>query len=108
VAKHTPGPWKAVGRVVFKAAPRQMIIACTDANPLLEEANANAALIAAAPDLLAACKGLADFYTGDPDIPLDRLGTMRHELSEEERDCWRGRLIRQMLDAVAKAEGGPQ
>jgi hypothetical protein len=60
MSKHTPGPWYTAGTfrkvyVVAKEGEREVIVAnseyaCTSSN--LDEAEANARLIAAAPDLL--------------------------------------------------------
>ncbi len=64
---HTPGPWKlnAAGVSVVTEAtdrnggwPNGMKLALTCHNVPLRERQANARLMAAAPDLLAACKAL--------------------------------------------------
>lgn len=81
---HTPGPWKhlthtptiigrgrrLVARVVWKPMPDFL-----GASEETDEANANARLIAAAPDLLAACKGLASYVysTTNPGDAPDAL-----------------------------------
>ena len=57
--QHTPGPWKAEGweNITVNAASGITITtAAGSANCPLSELKANAALIAAAPDLLEACK----------------------------------------------------
>ena len=62
--KHTPGPWREEdGRYVYGASPCNHCIVDTMAAPMIEsdeEAQANARLIAAAPDLLEACVCLHD------------------------------------------------
>lgn len=66
MSKHTPGPWNALDRAVLKGPPgeeRTWIIASCPVNALgkktkTSEAQANARLIAAAPELLEALKGL--------------------------------------------------
>ena len=62
-AKHTPGPWEASGwRVCFNCGLGQNIgVICDTATRKADrtlENMANARLIAAAPDLLEACKAL--------------------------------------------------
>ena len=68
-AKHTPGTWEAIGNLVRspihqpEGLPRGVQIAdCRDGYFLAhtEEAKANARLIAAAPELLAALRSIAD------------------------------------------------
>ena len=59
MSTHTPGPWIIVGRII-DAVPRSSSlpperIAILDQGPTEGESEANARLIAAAPDLLAAC-----------------------------------------------------
>ncbi len=61
MSKHTPGPWLAQGRYIGVKGHMSYIGECGDQNgnwtnePM---AVANARLIAAAPDLLEACKAL--------------------------------------------------
>lgn len=63
MAKPTPGPWR-VGRddptrVYSDRRGAQLVAQCSAGSPIdeaLSEAQANARLIAAAPDLLAACR----------------------------------------------------
>ena len=110
-AQHTPGPWVADGPVVehFDAPMKPDIAFCAQGiignlppNDSLEAA-ANARLIAAAPDLLDACK--------DALIALDvrRLGHMEfcgsceREISHGHRS---GGPVPTLQEAVAKAEGG--
>ena len=72
MAKHTPGPWQAIGTYVSKRKESGYTLPITrvynqksgspgiEPDMDLEEAAANARLIAAAPDLLAALKRLLD------------------------------------------------
>lgn len=96
MATHTPGPWEIVP--FAKTNVRQVggdrgVASCggyatTMRGDVAAENEANARLIAAAPDLLAACK-LALFQTDEPYAP--------HNVDN----------ARKLLEAaVAKAEGG--
>jgi hypothetical protein len=102
--KHTPGPWTYLR---MKLGPKQKDRRCgfvingpDTGNPLpvrvcdlrvpagidgFGEGEANARLIAAAPELLAALQAVADYWAGG-DIPPDIDAAMR--------------------DAIAKAQGG--
>jgi hypothetical protein len=64
-ARHTPGPWRALidkpsrrdhQGTVMVVAGGQMAIDCNASGDTFEESKANAILIAAAPDLLAALR----------------------------------------------------
>lgn len=80
-AKHTPGPWAVAGRLIV-SAKHGSIGAVDDGQPNVE---ANARLIAAAPDLLAALKAL---YGTEPGNSIER-----------------GQAIAMAECAIAKAEG---
>lgn len=54
MSAHTPGPWIATGRVISGGNPEFLICETTCGRSLRDEDLANARLIAAAPDLLAA------------------------------------------------------
>lgn len=64
MSDYTPGPWTHSGQIggpghcfcaqVWDASDKSLAVLATTANP--SDANANARLIAAAPDLLEACK----------------------------------------------------
>jgi hypothetical protein len=83
---HTPGPWRAgegdESHLVFMG---EEAIADTWLRGDCGDAEANARLIAAAPDLLVACKEALDFV---------------HDMNAANRQA-----RRQILDAIAKAEG---
>ena len=89
---HTSGPWKTFRHAGTQSGPFWGIwankddrIAVVDAAGPIDECNAR--LIAAAPDLLAACKGLLDHALAE------------HQFAGE-------RLIESARTAIAKAEGG--
>lgn len=95
---HTPGPWFAVNcgtadepmysvkaaRIKGKKPGHEVCICATGDSPQ-EMETANAILIAAAPDLLAALKSL---------------------LTSHVEDQWDARAIKAAYDAIAKADGG--
>jgi hypothetical protein len=89
--KHTPGPWTAEmgagkGAWVKGSTGEWSALACGDTD---ESANANAALIAAAPDLLSACRAaLAAFDGSNIRIAAEYVGA-----------------VGELRDAIAKAEG---
>ena len=69
MSKHTPGPWKPYwyggATTVGHAQDNfQRIAEITHTSKSDSEITANAKLIAAAPDLLEACRILADYYKG--------------------------------------------
>lgn len=116
--KHTPGPWEAIlwseGRWIIKADDRNVLICTREEFPSKPaEYDANARLIAAAPDLLdavgfaraalEALKGYeADCGEALPDDhELGRIEDSRHSPS------FRIRVghIRRLAAALAKAEG---
>lgn len=63
-SKHTPGPWNRVGFGIWTESDGNRRVACAEVDDgcgpykvqTEEEAKANAQLIAAAPELLAACR----------------------------------------------------
>jgi hypothetical protein len=73
MSKHTPGPWKEAmwsGRVAIihdhtDDGTFDVVVACNDQAPTL----ADARLIAAAPDLLAALKACEPFCKGHQETP---------------------------------------
>lgn len=59
-AKHTPGPWRVSGKQSIRAGEQRYVAKAT-----WDNGEANAHLIAAAPDLLEALQGLAALYDTD-------------------------------------------
>lgn len=93
MAKHTPGPWAVeIALLVAHRLPdgtAQRVCECT----MGKEAEANARLIAAAPDLLDACREAAGVF---------------HSLVSEEvwyASSQPAELLRKLEAAVKKAEG---
>jgi hypothetical protein len=75
--KHTQGPWTIGGELISKAGTAIEIASIwskcdrrKDA-PILKEADANARLIAAAPELLEMCKGALAALTQNKTFPAD-------------------------------------
>lgn len=64
MTKHTPGPWKYDGRDIFPPAMGQTIATTWDIGRTSYERHANGHLIAAAPDLLAACETIISSLDG--------------------------------------------
>jgi hypothetical protein len=66
MSAHTPGPWERIGWDVrtkrTDSDHRGFVIATTEISPFPEERHADAQLIAAAPEMLAALKGLLELY----------------------------------------------
>lgn len=75
MSKHTPGPWTAEGITVWSARERRKFGPVADVNPRGDEneENADARLIAAAPELLHALRGHLAWYEGDTSIDEDVL-----------------------------------
>jgi hypothetical protein len=73
---HTPGPWEAYidGQIssvnTFAESDRAMLIDITRSGTSVKQDNANARLIAAAPDLLAALERLYAALSLDADMVL--------------------------------------
>ena len=95
MSKHTPGPWaiESGGDIIQDAEPCFPLVAhCFDTPGFADgEAEANARLMAAAPDLLAALRQLTRFCV--------RPGDDRHDYGYDEG-------MRQARAAIAKAEAG--
>lgn len=101
--KHTPGRWSAVKRNEFVGEGPEIDVLKTDVNyvqvddhsiarmtTLGDEADANAALIAAAPDLLEAC--------------LNAIGVIGLPIHDSDRF----KIVSQLHAAIRKAEGGAE
>lgn len=103
MSKHTPGPWWASHCAIYGPGTpkgRQAIIAVVSTIQGMTNAPDNARLIAAAPDLLEACRSafeaLDDRY--DVDEPLG-------EVLRESPFQGAGKIMRFLRQAIAKAEG---
>lgn len=110
MSAHTPGPWMFLASVV----PGQFVI-CNEHGPRVDVAltygfehtprEANARLIAAAPELLEALQALdadwSSFWPLGPDIPAsgDRIASIAPETAE---------IWRTVRAAIAKATGAQQ
>ena len=94
--KHTPGPWRAVLTYVHSVREDRRtttsVADCGLTPSRAEEAQANARLIAAAPELLEACKELVAVSEQAP-MMVARCGP------------WLCRIVRNARAAIAKAEG---
>ena len=90
---HTPGPWKPTpdGDIVYATNGKQV---CYPLSGLDGEREANAQLIAAAPELLAACEVLLSGWDKD-------AACGGNQLAPEEK--WN--LMAQAERAIAKAKG---
>lgn len=84
---HTPGPWRFNGNWLEPVDGGELILAYTNADDGLHGTDEDKALLAAAPDLLAALAALVDKST-------DTEGDWSNE--------WRA-----ALDAIAKARSTP-
>lgn len=104
MSKHSPGPWTRCGQkddpcgsAIIRAANGFEV--ANSRSFLIEEYEANANLIAAAPDLLAACQGamrIVSLWNGR-EVPED------HEHAEEMKALY---LMQEaFIEAIAKAEG---
>ena len=97
--KHTPGPWrvelhnKGTERGI-ESGPNWIATVhrlLGDPDDITAELNANAALVAAAPELLEACKYIAEAF--------QEAGTKKLKLGRD------GDHFKALMSAIAKAEG---
>jgi hypothetical protein len=107
MSKHTPGPWELVGDGVICQAEGYPVLAGRGLEEhdyiTAAEAGANAALIAAAPELLAALEGYLAYQPLDD--RFDHCGNMNAtQLSERDRYV---KIRSAARAAVAKAKGSP-
>jgi hypothetical protein len=91
MSTHTPGPWTADVQYIIRDSNGDEIATCAIAAQLLS-ARANASVIAAAPDMLAALKGL-----------LAQNLALAHEIKSSD-PLW-CKWWDQARAAIAKAEG---
>lgn len=97
MTKHTPGPWKAEDNMSNEHKGKGWIVRGVDGKPLtgwgsITTTEANARLIAAAPDLLAVCEAELEVYDG-----MDRSRLRVETLAR----------IAALRAAIAKARGEP-
>jgi hypothetical protein len=99
-AEHTPGPWRLRGGAVRSEANGWEVCRPyeTDAPTGLRECSANARLIAAAPDLLAALRPLAVWAENERRMHLSH--------DEENEAAYMGALADAARAAIEKATGG--
>ena len=100
--KHTTGPWKCIGGAVYKEGDESAPIAymcrderATKAGIYPVERDSNAVLIAAAPELLAACKNLTN-----------SLSNGNTKIAVFDEGSWVEGNLDAMLAAIDKAERG--
>ncbi len=86
--KHTPGPWRneGWGNLIVNSAEGYTILACPGGNPNcpVEELQANARLIAAAPEM---------------------LETLEHIRDSPEFELFSGNMGLLVIETIAKAKG---
>lgn len=108
-AKHTPGPWftKNGQRILSqsKSAPIVAQVNTVDGDDFHREMLANASLITAAPELLAACEAALELIEPVPctEPPADSRSTR----VRAERAIWEQRtaLASKIAQIIAKAKG---
>lgn len=106
MSKHTPGPWEAVGIYgdVMAEAPRGAICRCyqekamNSLGPTLEQSRANARLIAAAPDLLAAAEKSVHLLG----LLVESVG-WREAWGNIDGGTWAGPSVQGSIDALSAA-----
>lgn len=99
--KHTPGPWSVLienGKLYVVQKHQDPVTVCFVPDPSSEDSQADARLIATAPELLAACK---DAYAK----LLERLNFIESTYGlEQNKDAY----LNQLEQAIAKATGGAE
>lgn len=101
-AKHTPGPWKKDGFGIYDSADACIGRAYDPMRPkgfTKESIHANARLIAAAPELLEACKAAKE-------QARCRVCQDRDMKQPSLCDCYSCDLARMLSTAISKAERG--
>ncbi len=103
---HTPGPYTIIRSHrkvphVCCAGPNGGLIARCDTNKPHAENDANARLLAAAPDMLAALRGMADDFGYQCDVDACECGENGNGLDDDGKPCVHILVQR----AIAKAEG---
>lgn len=93
-AKHAPGPWRSVGLAIVCASGH--VIAYLKRRGTLKATKANAYLIAAAPDMLAALERIAEHT--NPDSPEENYRA-------DDREGCLDTVFEIARAAIAKAKG---
>ena len=96
---HTPGPWRVGGNYVFAQDGFVALVGCVHRTPA--EGDANARLIAAAPDLLALAKRYASECR-----ECDGEGRILVTFNDREAEYDSCDACADIRAAIAKAEGG--
>jgi len=81
VSGHTPGPWTVQGAYIGTDDAHVAQVKGEGRGVTFQRAEANAALIAAAPDLLAVLQDVADFWVGG-DVPPELDARMRAAIAK--------------------------
>ena len=69
MSKHTPGPWSVYASQRRSGHAHHRVIG-SDGNGICYAEKDDARLIAAAPDLLAACKSIVGVFESHDDVPI--------------------------------------
>jgi hypothetical protein len=80
MSQHTQGPWHTNGETIFDS-DSNIITYVRTGHPPKEIDEANAYLMAAAPELLAALQSVADYWAGG-DVPEDIDAAMRSAIAK--------------------------
>ncbi len=109
MAKHTPGPWEVDGYEIVSGD--QIVAAILAAVPDTEEDRANAALIAAAPELLTVVEAICEFWDESASDPAGEQSTMLSPdalIGGHGSDCVPITIHDVLRAALAKAKGGAE
>jgi hypothetical protein len=82
--KHTPGPWRISQHDDFRIECGALTIANVVENSMhrMDEAQANAKLIVAAPDLLAALEAIADQWMTKGEVGVSKIDAARRAIAK--------------------------
>jgi hypothetical protein len=106
MSKHTPGPWRtAYGPVCQVMAGNALVADCYTEDVAKRTAKANARLIASAPELLEALRGLLVFAEQHVDHDSIREAGGDDYQGHNEGEYWWADAVLSARKAIAKAEG---
>jgi hypothetical protein len=88
--QHTPGPWEKEGATILQGITKKEICKMSGKNEEIQ--NANARLIAAAPELLSACQAFLELFQSGK--------------NSERRNPYSRPEIKAAIAAITKAKGG--